>query len=205
VKRRTFLLRWNLNATGFARLALSTSIVFSKCLRWPCSAVERDEADMTLQYLTRPMWEDREWQQRIRLFHCLLLETVDWWCRTDEKFPVDHIVAFVLYLFSPRCQPFRLSEVKKMREQLDGIVGTSAVECSLTWPRWSDWRKSNLIDTISRVLSEATARWDDGQMSDPSIEMTCWQIVDQIVAQKYVVFHHYHTTKRDYGGFFGSF
>ena len=73
------------------------------------------------------MWEDRKWLQRVRLSSCLLLEAVDWWCRTDSEFAVDSIVASVLYLFSPRCDPFDVAETK-VRQQLLNIVGMPTAE-----------------------------------------------------------------------------
>ncbi len=148
------------------------------------------------------MQEDRKWQQRIRLSGCLLLETVDWWCRADFEFPVDSTVASVLYLFSPRCNPFKVSETK-VRQHLLNVVGTAITEYSQTWPRHTDAQKHELIDPLSQILSNAADRWDAGTF-DPAIEMVNQQLVDQIVAHKYVIFHHNQTTRRDYGGFHGS-
>ncbi|MGA2256138.1 MAG: hypothetical protein ABSG53_15935 [Thermoguttaceae bacterium] len=50
----------------------------------------------------------------------------------------------------------------------------------------------------------AARQWND-DLQNPPIEQVNQQIAAQIVAQKYVVFHHYETTRRDFGGFFGSF
>ena len=66
-----------------------------------------------------------------------------------------------------------------------------------------DVERTELIDTILEILSNAVKQWNDSTL-DPPIELVNQQIIDQIVAQKYVVFHHYKTTKRDYGGFYGS-
>jgi hypothetical protein len=149
------------------------------------------------------MWEDRKWQQRVRLSNCLLLEAADWWCRTDSEFPVDGIVASVLRVFSPKFDPFGVSETGLRQHFLD-TVGKSTAEYSLTWPHRADSQRSELIDTISRILSDAVNRWKDGGLSDPPIEMVNQQIIDQIVAQQYVMFHHNQTTRRDADGFYGS-
>ena len=146
---------------------------------------------------------DREWQQRVRLSGCLLLETIDWWCRSDSDFPLDGTIASMLYLFSPRFDPFKISETK-IRQRLLNVVGTPSAEYSQTWPLRDEAERSELIDTISEILSGAVDRWNNGAL-DPSIETVNQQIVDQVVAQKYVVIHHNQTTKRDYGGFYGNY
>jgi hypothetical protein len=148
------------------------------------------------------MGEDRQWQQRIRLSDRLLLETVDWWCRTDSEFPFDETIASVLRLFSSRCNPFAVSETR-IRPLLFGLVGTPMVECSKTWPKRDDAEKVELIGAISRILSEAVRQWNDGP-AEPSIDSVNRQIVGQLTYHKYVVFHHNETASRDYGGFHGS-
>jgi len=158
---------------------------------------------MTLQYGIRSMWEDREWQHRVRLSSHLLLETVDWWCRTNADFPIDSAVASVLYLFSPRCNPFAVPDAR-VRQHLIPIVRTPTAEYSRVWPRRSEAERDELIDSLTRILSVAARQWND-DLQNPPIEQVNQQIAAQIVAQKYVVFHHYETTRRDFGGFFGSF
>ncbi len=158
---------------------------------------------MTLQYRRRPMREDREWQQRIRLSKCLLLETVDWWCQNESEFPITGTVASVLYLFCPRCKPFDVAETR-IRQFLLSIVESPTAEYSKTWPHRTDAQESELIDTISRILSDAVGRWNDGSLLDPPIEMVNREIVDQIVVQRYVIFHHNQTTRRDSDGFYGN-
>ena len=74
---------------------------------------------------------------------------------------------------------------------------------SRAWPQRTDAQRSELINTILRIVSESVNRWNGGFL-DPSIEMANQQVIDQLVAQKYVVFHHNQTTRRDYGGFYGS-
>ncbi len=160
-------------------------------------------ADMTLQCRVRSLSDDRGWQQRVRLSRCLLAETVDWWCRTGSDFPVDCTVAGVLYVFSPRCDPFSVSETR-VRQNLCNVVGTPDSEYSLAWPHRADCERLSLIDAISRILSDAVQRWDRGGLSDSPIELVNQQIVDEIVIQRYVVFHHNETTRRDFGGFYGS-
>jgi len=158
---------------------------------------------MTLQYSVRSMREDRKWQQRVRLSRHLLLETVDWWCRTNAEFPTEGTVAALLYLFSPRCEPFAVPDAR-VRQHLLAVVGTPAAEYSRAWPRRSEAEKDELIDSLTRILAEVVRQWND-DLENPPIEQVNQQIVAQIVGQKYVVFHHYETTRRDFGGFFGSF
>jgi len=157
---------------------------------------------MSLQYSVRSMAEDRRWQQRVRLFGNLLLETVEGWCRTNAEFPMERTVASALYLFSPRCDPFAVPDAR-VREHLLVIVGTPAAEYARTWPRRTDAEKSELVDSLSKILSEAVRQWNS-DLQSPPIEQVNQQIVAEIAVQKYVVFHHYETTGRDYGGFFGS-
>jgi hypothetical protein len=144
---------------------------------------------MTLQYRTRSMLEDHEWQQRVRLSSRLLLETIDWWCRTDSEFPLHQTVASVLYLFSSRCFPFTVPDAR-VRQHVLAIVGTPTAEYLQSWPHRSDGEKSTLIDSLTRILSEAVRQWSDDPLNPP-IELVNQQIVAQLVAQKFVVFHHY--------------
>jgi hypothetical protein len=83
------------------------------------------------------------------------------------------------------------------------VVGTPAAEYSQTWTQRDDLQRSELIDAISGVLSDATDRWNNGSL-DLSVEVVNREIVDQLVAKKYVIIHHNQTTRRDYGGFHGS-
>ncbi len=158
---------------------------------------------MTLQYRTRSTFEDNIWQERVRLSNCLLMECVDVWCRSDADFPTDEVIASILYLFSPRCYSLGVSECR-LREYLVGIVGTPAHEYSATRPQHGENQRSKLIDALSRIVGNALIQWGEGTLLDPSIETVNRQIVEEIVEQQYVIFHHYHTTRRDFGGFYGS-
>jgi hypothetical protein len=148
------------------------------------------------------MSDDRSWQQRVRLSANLLLETVDSWCRANDDFPVERTVAIFLHLFSPKFNPYAIPDAR-VRGHLLPIVGTPGDEYSRAWPRRSGAEKAELIDSLTWILSEAVRQWND-DLQIPPIEQVNQQIVTQIVAHKYVVFHHYDTTRRDYGGFFGS-
>ena len=155
---------------------------------------------MTLQYSPRSMWEDRKWWQRVRLCKCLLIETADWWCRSDEEFPISDTVTAVLYLFSPRADPLSISE-SNLRSFLTTVVQDAGDEYALAWPSRAENLCTPLIDAISKIIGDAERAWTSGSMVDPSIEMVNQQVVDTVVEQKYVVFHHNQTTRRDGGGF----
>ena len=149
------------------------------------------------------MWDDRIWQQRIRLSNCLLLECVDWWCGSDGNFPTDEVLASVLYLFSPRCYPLGVSE-NGLRKSLQDIVGSPTSEYSKTWPDRDEPQCDKLLGKLAEILDTAVHQWSEGTFLDPTIEAVNQQIVDEIVEQQYVIFHHYRTTRRDLGGFHGS-
>jgi phenylpyruvate tautomerase PptA (4-oxalocrotonate tautomerase family) len=83
------------------------------------------------------------------------------------------------------------------------IVGTPTAEYSQTWPHREEVQKSELIDKISKILSDAVNKWNNSSLELP-IELVNQQIIDQLVADKYVTYHHNQTTRRDYGGFYGS-
>ena len=156
---------------------------------------------MTLQHQLRSLWEDRLWQRRIALSNSLLLETVDWWCRSDSDFPVAETVAGILHLFSPRCSPDDL-RATGIREHLPGLVRTPDIEYSQTWPKRTDVEKNTLIAALTEVLSTAVDSWTTGGLHDPTIDSVNRQITSLIVAEQYVVFHHKQTTRRDFGGFY---
>ena len=147
------------------------------------------------------MWEDRQWEQRVRLSNFLLLETVDWWCRSDSDFPVDDTITAVLHLFSPRCHPLGVPE-HGLREYLRDRIGNPVTEYCLTWPKRGEREKCELIDTIAEIVRAAVCEWSNGSLVDPTVETVNQQIVDEIVAQQYVIFHHNQTTRRDFGGFY---
>ena len=157
---------------------------------------------MSLQYRTRNMWEDRLWQQRVRLSQCLIVETVDWWCRNDVTFPLSETIAAVLFLFSPRCDPLRVPETN-IRQHMAEHVGAPRTEYIQTWPQHPESRGTELIDRLSQIFNGAVHDWSAGSMLTPTIESVKQQIVDGIVTHHYVVFRHHQTTSRDFGGFHG--
>ena len=157
---------------------------------------------MTLQYRTRDMSDDRRWNQRVRLSNCLLMDVVDWWCRDDREFPFESTVASLLYLFSPRCDPFSVSE-SDLRQTLLDVVDSPSVEYARTWPNHDSQKQSDVITSLSTVLQDTVAQWLEGSMSTPSVHSLNQQVVDCLVDFKYVTFHHNQTTHRDGGGFHG--
>ncbi|MFN0052143.1 MAG: hypothetical protein ACKV0T_08125 [Planctomycetales bacterium] len=156
---------------------------------------------MTHQYRTRSLWEDRQWQRRIDLSDALLLQTVDWWCRCDAEFPISGVVAAVLRLFSPRCIPDKMVE-PGLRESLLAIVDTPANEYRTTWPKRPECQQIQLVERLTEIVSNAVNAWATGSIHEPMIESVNQELVDQIVDQQYVIFHHTETTRRDFGGFY---
>ena len=149
------------------------------------------------------MLADRAWQARVRLASCLLLETVDAWCRDGGEFPTEFTVASLMFLLSRRCQPDGINKTG-LREHISGNVTTPAVEYEQEWPQRESSLADELIQSMSDILSAAVAQWDAGTLSEPSMENVTQRIVDEVVARQYVVFHHYESTRRDVGGFHGS-
>lgn len=159
---------------------------------------------MTLQYRTRDMSDDRSWQQRVRLSYRLLMDAVDSWYRGDDDFPFMFIVASILYLFSPRCDPFRTLETN-LRQQLAKVVDSPSVECAKTWPHQSETHRSKLISSITDILRDAVDQWIRGSLASPSVGAVNEQLVEEVVAHGYVTFHRHQTTRRDDGGGFTGF
>jgi hypothetical protein len=148
------------------------------------------------------MSEDRKWQQRVRLSGLLLLESFDCWCRGQSEFPIERTIASVLYLLSARCDPFGMRE-NRICEQLSESVTGPVDEYSKTWPGRFVADAFELVNALSQILVTAVEQWNEGKI-DPAVESVNQQIVEQVVARKYVVFRHNETTGRDYGGFYGS-
>lgn len=149
---------------------------------------------MTLQYRIRSKYEDRLWRQRVYLGEQLVLDAFDRWCLSDAEFPTRSVVAGVLYLFSPRCDPFKLSPYR-LGERLGGVVGTPAEEYRATWPGRTEAQGRALIDALTAGIETAVSSWDGG--GGPSCGSLAEGAVGEIVAQQYVVFHHCETTRRD--------
>ncbi len=146
------------------------------------------------------MWVDRKWMQRVRLCSCLLMETVVWWCRTDEDFPISNTVEGILHLFSPRVYPLTIPE-SNLRSFLATVAESADHEYALAWPSRDQRSCRPLTDAIANILGDAEQDWTNGSMLDQAIESVHQSVVDVIVAHKYVVFHHTQTVRRDGGGF----
>ena len=131
------------------------------------------------------------------------MEVLDHWCREGDEFPVSRTVAGLLYVFSARFEPMDTPE-SNIRERLFEQTGTPRAEYVLTWPQRSDSLASELIDALAKVIEDAVNRWADGSLRTTSIDSVIEQATDLIVAKQYAVFHHFETTRRDFGGFYGS-
>src|SRR5688500_7214230 len=121
---------------------------------------------MTLQYRTRDMSDDRRWDQRLRLSETLLMDVVDWWCRGDHDFPLDSTVASLLFIFSPRCDPFAIP-VSNVKQWLFDRVDSPSVECARTWPRHDEQTRSDLIAALIGTLQQAIEGWNAGTETAP--------------------------------------
>lgn len=151
---------------------------------------------MTLQYRIRSRYHDERWRKRIRLCNELILQTTDMWCRDDADYPTQQVVARILYLFSPRCEPNNLSNPHLLK-RLKEIVGAPTHEYESTWPKRPRSAAQELIHSLITILDDAVHAWTDGGLHDPVIETVVQQIVDEIVGRQYVIFHHKETTRRD--------
>jgi hypothetical protein len=151
---------------------------------------------MTLQYRIRSKDEDERWRQRIYLCDKLLRDAIDWWCRTDSVFPTYDVVGSVLYLFSPRCDPFELSPYRLV-ERFGGIIGTPETEYRLAWPRRSTAEADSLIAALAAIVAGAVRTWIERGVGDPSTGEVADRLAEEIVARRYVSFHHRETTRRD--------
>jgi hypothetical protein len=63
---------------------------------------------------------------------------------------------------------------------------------------------TELVDALRLILDDAVIQWCNGSMLNPTIESVNQQLAGVIVAQRFVVFHHYQTTSRDVGGFYAN-
>lgn len=104
-------------------------------------------------------------------------------------------MAGTLYLFSPRCQPYDVSPYR-LCARLTDLIGSAEEEYRRTWPRRTDAEAGALIASLTDPLKWAVERWSDGG-EEPSCVALAEKLVREIVAQQYVVFHHYETTRRD--------
>ena len=157
---------------------------------------------MSLQYRTRRMSDDRDWLQRCTLCTKLLVEVLDWWCRNDESdFPVAPMVISILYLFSPKCNPFQES-ARDLRERLfqSQVVAIQAFQTASPNPVIS--AGNALLLDLTSVLGEAVKVWSNNSITQLPPESVSGQIARCIVSHKFVLFHHRESTRRD-GGFYG--
>ena len=151
---------------------------------------------MTLQYRIRSKYQDQLWRQRVYLCEQLVSDIYDRWCRSDEDFPVRRVVAGVLYLFSPRCEPFVVSPYL-LCERLSNTIGEPEDEYRLTWPRHEESQSAELIAALSSGITKAVEVWSEGGDNGPSSIELAEYLVGEIVALQYVVFHHCESTRRD--------
>ncbi len=70
-------------------------------------------------------------------------------------------------------------------------------EYTSTWPTRDLSEAQKLIASIDTILTNAVTEWTAGSLMRPPIELVVQQIVDEIVDQRYVIFHHKQTTSRD--------
>src|SRR5262249_16795490 len=126
-----------------------------------------------------------------------LSETIDQWCRSDTVFPTPSVVAGVLYLFSPRCGDPCDQSPHRLAETLGKIVGTPESEYLQAWPHRDESLRKALITALTAIVEESVKPWTDGSDPDPSSGSLARRMVEQIVAQQFVVFHHRETTRRD--------
>ena len=151
---------------------------------------------MTLQYRIRPKYEDDRWRHRIRICNLLILESVDEWCNSDLKFATEDCVRCSLHLFSKRCALTGIRE-HGVKSQLLSESFDCRKEYAMEWPRRTDADCSSLVGSMSQVLLDAEAQWECSGIGTLSVEDVAGQLVDEIVAHQFVVFHRTETTRRD--------
>jgi hypothetical protein len=151
---------------------------------------------VTLQYRIRSKYEDDIWRQRVYLCEQLAAEEYDAWCRSTERLPETTYVASLLFLFSPRCDPFTLRPYH-LAQQLASLVQSPEREYELTWARRPPAKANELIEALRACLTKAERLWEQARGPSQCSAGLASQIVDEIVGQQYVVFHHFETTRRD--------
>lgn len=151
---------------------------------------------MTLQYRIRSKYEDELWRQRVYLCEKLLEEAYDKWCRSDDPFPTTSFVAGVLYLFSPRCDPYRISP-HRVNRQVAEVVDAPEVEYHLTWPKREPEQAAALVAALTGIMNEAIQSWEQPDSEVAAGGSVSKRLVEEIVTQQYVIFHHKETTRRD--------
>ena len=101
-----------------------------------------------------------------------------------------------LHLFSKRCALTGIRE-HGVKSQLLSESFDCRKEYAMEWPRRTDADCSSLVGSMSQVLLDAEAQWECSGIGTLSVEDVAGQLVDEIVAHQFVVFHRTETTRRD--------
>lgn len=151
---------------------------------------------MTLQYRIRSQHEDDKWRQKIQLCYALILQVTDEWCRSDYDYPTQNVVACVFSIFSPETKPDDLAK-HELFEYLLNLVGDPTSEYAKVWPQREPTFSQELIHALTTILDDATLSWADSGLQNPTIESVVQLIVNEVVHQQFVIFHHWESTCRD--------
>jgi hypothetical protein len=141
---------------------------------------------MSLQYRLRDDSEGIRWRYRIHRGDKLLLDALDAWCRSNAEFPIGDVVAEILYLFSPRCDPFALPAYH-LREHLGKLVGTPEEEYRQTWPRREESWGLSLIAALREILEAAVKSWIEHDNWNPPSGELAECLAEELIAQQYVI------------------
>lgn len=155
---------------------------------------------MTLQYRIRSKYRDQLWAHRLSLCEAMLSNTVDAWCVSGGVFPVDRVVAAVLYLLSPRCEANEMSP-SGIEDRLRSTVGTAEDEYRLAWPRRTNEDAQALIAALSSIVLAATQTWTDRGVRSLAFSEVIKRLVVEVLAKRYVIVHHSESTSRDVNHF----
>tara|TARA_R110002111_G_scaffold256979_3_gene324791 strand:- start:149536 stop:150021 length:486 start_codon:yes stop_codon:yes gene_type:complete len=158
---------------------------------------------MTLQHRNRSNFKDQIWNRKVYLTEKLLLDSIDDWAQSEEDFPIRDVVSGILHLFSSRYEPESIND-QQLKVYLQKQADSPELEYFLTWPKRTAAEGQELIGLISQIVSSAIAEWSNHGSHSLTVTSVLEQIVDQIMKQQYVIFHHHETTLRDQGGFGGK-
>ncbi len=124
----------------------------------------------------------------------LLVHYSERWCNgTVAEFPVSGIVSRLLFLFSSRCEVHR-TNLQTLLTRTDSGASQEYLE---TWPHRTQSVGLHLIDLLEDILENAVHNWEAiGFMEQPH-DVVVQELVDTIVSEQYVIFHHHETTSRD--------
>ncbi|HVS71702.1 MAG TPA: hypothetical protein VHQ47_10650 [Phycisphaerae bacterium] len=151
---------------------------------------------MTLQYRIRNKYQDQLWQYQISLCEALLAKSLDEWCAGDRDFPSRDVVAGILYLLSPRCDANSWS-TSDVSQRLKSTAGSPEAEYAMTWPNRSGDEATTLVRSLSEIIAAAVEIWKTRGLTALSTAALMNAVVAEILAQRYVIMHHYETTRRD--------